>query len=171
MLRHVLLQNVILDRSLQLVDRHPLTLRRRDVEAEQHRGGTIDRHRGGHAIERDPVEERLHVGKTRDGDATLADLAFRPGMIRVVAHERWKIERDREPGLPALQEELVSLVRVLGGAEARELAHRPETPAIHGRMDAAGIRVLARELDATFVVDPANRAECKPVPPRAPIPS
>ena len=92
-LRHVLLQDVVLHRALQLLDRHALTLGRRDVEAEQHRGGAIDRHRGGDAVERNPVEERLHVGEARDGDAALADLALRPRMVGVVAHERRESRR------------------------------------------------------------------------------
>src|SRR6266540_1985856 len=51
------------------------------VEAEQHGGRAVDRHRGRDPVERDPVEQRLHVGQARDGDAALAHLALRPRMV------------------------------------------------------------------------------------------
>src|SRR5262249_49570781 len=44
-----------------------------------------------------------------------------------------------------LEQELEPPVRVLGPAEPREHAHRPKAPAIHGRIDAARERVLARK--------------------------
>ena len=87
-LRHVLLEDVVLDRALQLVDRHALLLRRGDVEAEQDRRRAVDRHRGGDLVERNPVEQGLHVGQARDRDAALADLALGAGMVGVVAHQR-----------------------------------------------------------------------------------
>ena len=67
-------------------------------------------------------------------------------MVGVVAHQGREIERDREPGLSALEQELVALVGVLGGAEAGELAHGPEPAAVHRGVDAAGERELARQL-------------------------
>ncbi len=65
-------------------------------------------------------------------------------MIGVVAHERGQIEGDGEAGL-ALREQITkALIGVFGGAEAGELAHGPEAAAIHGGMNAAGVRRLAR---------------------------
>jgi hypothetical protein len=39
------------------------------------------------------------------------------------------------------------LVGLLGGAEARELAHRPQPAAVHRRIDAAGERELAGQAE------------------------
>ena len=44
-------------------------------------------------------------------------------------------------------------VRLLGGAEAGELPHRPEPPAVHRRVDAARVRVDARVAEVALVVD------------------
>jgi hypothetical protein len=44
-----------------------------------------------------------------------------------------------------------ALVGLLGGAEARELAHRPQAPAIHRRVDAARERIAARQPDLGLV--------------------
>ncbi len=56
------------------------------------------------------------------------------------------------PVCPWREEELEALVGVLGGAEAGELAHRPQPAAVHARVDAAGVRELAREADARLRV-------------------
>src|SRR6185437_9018640 len=44
------------------------------------------------------------------------------------------------------------LVRLLGGAEARELPHRPEATAVHRRVDAAREREDARVAEIAVVV-------------------
>jgi hypothetical protein len=79
---------------------HALLLGRRDVEAEEDDRRPVDRHRDRDLVERDPVEERLHVGERRDGDAADADLAERARVVGVVPHERREVERDGEPVWP-----------------------------------------------------------------------
>ena len=151
--------------SLSMGDALPLG--RRDVEAEQHRGRAVDRHRGGDLVERDPVEQRLHVGQAGDGDAALAHLALGAGMVGVVAHQGGKVEGDREAGLAPLQQELVALVGVLGGAEAGELPHGPEPAPVHRGVDAAGVGELAREGRWRRPRRARGRAGCRPARPSA----
>ena len=142
-LRHVFLEDVVLHRAAQLRDRHALPLRRGDVEAEQNRRRAVDRHRRGHLIERNAREQRFHVGQARDRDPALADLSLGARMIGVVSHQRGEVERHRQPGLPALEQEFVAPVGVLGRAEPGELAHRPEPAPVHRGMDAARERIRA----------------------------
>jgi hypothetical protein len=144
-LRHVLLEDVVLYGSAQLRARHALTFRRRDVEAEQDDGRPVDGHRRRDLIERDPIEQRLHVGETGDRNARLPDLTLRPRVIGVVAHERREIERRREARLPMLEQELEARVRVGGTAEPGELPHGPQLPAVTRRVDAASKRVRPRQ--------------------------
>ena len=94
-------------------------------------------------LQRDAVEERAHVLQAGDRDADLADLALRQRMIGVVAHLRRQVEGDREAGRAVFQQVAVALVRLLGGGVARVLAHRPEAAAIHRRLDAARVGILA----------------------------
>ncbi len=169
-LRHVLLEDVVLDRPLEPVDRHALLLRRRDVEAEQHRGGAVDGHGGGDLVERDPVEQGLHVGEAGDGHAALPHLALGAGMVGVVAHQGREVEGDGEAGLAALQQELVALVGVLRGPEPGELPHGPE-PARGTSWDGCrgcrGTRPAGRGRAADRAAD---RAGCRAARPRAPTP-
>ena len=82
------------------VARDALLLGDRDVEREQHRRGRVDRHRRRDLVERDAVEQHAHVVERVDRDADAADLAARQRVVRVAAHLRRQIERDREAGLP-----------------------------------------------------------------------
>ena len=146
----------------------PWLLGRGDVEAEEHGGRTVDRHRGGDLVQRDAVEQRLHVGQARDGDAALPHLALGAGMVGVVAHQGGKVECDREAGLAPLQQELVALVGVLGRAEAGELPHGPEPAAIHRGVDAAGIGKVAGQSGGGDARRVEIERRCRPARPSRP---
>src|SRR5579872_6252550 len=51
---------------------------------------------------------------------------------------------------------MIALVRLLRVSEAGELAHRPQTAAIHRRMDPARIRVLTRLPEIALQVERGN---------------
>ena len=153
LLRDVLLQDVRLDRPAQLRRRHALLLADRDVEGEQDRRRRVDGHRRRHLAEGDAVEERLHVRERIDRHPLAADLAERALVVRVVAHQRRHVERGREPCLAVLEQVAEALVRLRRGAEARELAHRPELAAVHRGIDAAREGMDAGIAEVAVVVD------------------
>src|SRR5439155_1077077 len=80
-------------------------------------------------------------------------LAERARMVGVVAHQRRHIEGGREPRLAVLEQVAEALVRLLGRAEAGELAHRPELASVHRRVDAARIGIDAGIPEIAVVVD------------------
>ena len=142
----VLLEHVVLHRAAQAVARDTLPLRDELVEQQQQRGRGVDRHRGGDLVERDPVEERLHVGDRVDRHAGTPDLAVRTRVVRVVPELRGEVERDREARL-ALREQVPEAgVRLLGRAEPCVLADRPRAAAVHVRVRAARERERAGRL-------------------------
>ena len=71
-------------------------------------------------------------------------------MVGVVAHQSWQIERGRKAGLALRKQITEALIGVFGGAEAGELAHRPEPAAMHCRVNAARVRWLARVTEIAF---------------------
>ena len=92
-------------------------LGRDDVEREQPRRRRVDRHRRVHLVQRDAVEQRVHVALVGDRHADLADLAAGELVVGVVAGLRRQVEGDRQPRLalgevPAV--ELVGLPRSNG---------------------------------------------------------
>ena len=117
--RDVLLEDVVLDRAAQRVRRDALLLGDELVEQQQERRRRVDRHRRRHLAERDPVEQHLHVGERVDRDAGPPDLALGARIVGVEPELRRQVERDREPGLPALEQVAEALVRLLGRREAR----------------------------------------------------
>ena len=75
MLGLVLLQNVVLDRPSEHAHVDALLFGGGDVEAVEDDRRPVDRHRDGDLIERDPLEETLHVGERGDRHTADADLA------------------------------------------------------------------------------------------------
>src|SRR5256885_12228117 len=75
-------------------------------------------------------------------------------MIGVVAHQRREVERDRQPGLAVLEQELVPLIGVFRRPEAGELPHGPQAAAVHRRVNPAREWVLPRRAELTRVVEP-----------------
>ena len=142
--RRVLLEDVVLDGAGQLLARHALLLGGRDVERQQDRRGAVDREAGADLVQRDAVEQDLGVGQRVDGDADPADLLAVLGVVGVVAALRRQVERDRQPGAALVQQVAVATVGLLGGAEARILAERPQLAAVAAREVAAGERIRRR---------------------------
>jgi len=73
-------------------------------------------------------------------------------VVRVVAHQRRHVEGGREAGLSVVEQVAEALVRLRGGAEAGELAHRPQLRAVHRRVDAAGERIDTWIAEVALVV-------------------
>ena len=134
--RDVLLEDVVLDGAAQRRAGDALLLGDELVEQEQQRRRRVDRHRRRDLVERDPVEQDLHVGERVDRDAGAADLALGERVVGVVAELGRQVERDREAGLPAVEQVAVALVRLLGRREACVLADRPRPAAVHVRVRA-----------------------------------
>ena len=74
-------------------------LRHRHVQREQPGRRRVDRHGGVHLVERDAVEERVHVALVGDRHADLADLAAGELVVGVVARLGGQIEGHRQPRL------------------------------------------------------------------------
>ena len=132
---------------------HALGLRRGDVQREQDRRRRVDGHRRRDVTQRQAIEQHRHVRQAGDRDADPADLALRGRGVGVVAHLGRQVEGDRQAGLALLQQVAEPPVGLLGRREPRVLAHRPEAAAVHGRLDAAGERVLARPAEVARLVE------------------
>src|SRR3954454_18261909 len=151
LLGDVLLEDVRLDRAGEMLRADAFVLGRDDVVGEHDRRRRVDRHRHGDLAEVDAGEEVLHVVERVDRDALAADLAERPPVVGVVAHERRHVERRAETGLAVVEQVAEALVGLLGGAEAGELAHRPQPAPVHAGVYAARERIAAGQTDLVAV--------------------
>ena len=121
----ILFQNIILHRAGELAYLHPLLFGDRDIERQQDAGRRVNRHRGADAVERQAVEQRLHIFQAGNRDANLAHFAFGHRMVRIVAHLRWQIKGDREPRRALREQEMVAFIRFFRRSEACILPHCP----------------------------------------------
>ena len=140
----------------QLRARHAGLLGGHDVHRPDHGGGRVDGHRGADLADRQAVEQDLHVRQAADRHAAGPELALGHRVVMVVAVQGRHVVRDREAGAAGGDQLLEAIVRVLGGAEAGEHAHRPQPAAMAGRMDAAREGRLAGQAEVVDLV-PADR--------------
>ena len=142
---HELLEDVVLDGPRELALRHALLLGRDDVAGEHRQHRAVHRHRHADLVERNAVEQDLHVLDRVDRHARLADVARHARVVAVVAAVRGEVERDRH-ALPAAGERLaVEGIALLGGRKARVLADRPRPHRVHRRLRPAHVRREARQ--------------------------
>ena len=86
LLRDVFLQNVVLECPAELLERNSPPFRHRQVHCKDDRSRAVDGHRRRHLIQRDTVEQPLHVLQRGDGDAAVADFPARLRMVGIQAH-------------------------------------------------------------------------------------
>ena len=98
---HELFEDVVLQRAGELVGRDALLFGGDDVHGHDGQRGAVHGHGDGHLVERDAVEEDLHVLDRIDGDAGLADVADNARVIGVIAAVGGQVERDGEARLAA----------------------------------------------------------------------
>ncbi|GBD29431.1 hypothetical protein HRbin32_00520 [bacterium HR32] len=151
--RHVLLQDVVLDGPVQAVPRHPLALGHAEQQSQQDGRRSVDGHGHRHAVQGDAVQQDLHVRQGAHRHPDLSDLRFRCGVVGVVAHLGGQVKGHAQPGLPLFQQEPVAPVGLLRGRVARVLSHGPQPATVQGRVDAPGVRELAREAQVAQVVE------------------
>ncbi len=116
---------------------HALFLGGDDVEGHDRQHGPVHGHGDRHLVQRDAVEEGLHVAQGTDGHAGLAHVADDARVVAVVAAVGGQVEGHRQTALPAGQVASVEGVALLGRAEAGVLAHRPGVGDVHCGIGAA----------------------------------
>ena len=132
---HELLQDVVLDGAGEVSARHALFLGRHDVKGHDGQHGSIHGHRDAHPVERNALEQPLHVFYTVDGHAGLAHIARHPGVIAVIAAVGRQVEGHTQSLLAFRQILSVEGIGSLGSAEPRILSNGPRSLGVH-----AGIR-------------------------------
>ena len=146
---HELLEDVVLDRSVEQLAIDALLLARDDEESEHGDDRPVHRHGHRHLVERDAVEQDLHVLDRVDRDARLADIAHHARMVAVITAMSREVEGDRQTLLPGGKVPAIESVGFLGCRKARILADRPGPPGIHRCAHAAREGRKARQAGST----------------------
>ena len=142
---HELLENVVLDRSAQLVLRHALLFGRHHVAGQHRQHGAVHGHGDADLVQRNLVEQDLHVLHRVNRHAGLADVAGHARMVGVVAPVGGQVERHRH-ALPAGGQRLaVEGIGLFGGRKTGVLADRPRAHRVHRGLRAANEGLEARQ--------------------------
>ncbi len=141
-----------MQRAAQLRHREAALLGIDDIHGPDNGGGAVNGHRSGDFIQRQAVEQDLHVRQRGDSDAAFAKFASSQVMVGVIAVERGHIESGREAGLALGKQVLETRIGILSRAKTREHAHRPRFGAVHRRLHAASIGIFARHPQVAAIV-------------------
>ena len=137
---HELLEDIVLNGTGELLLLYAGFLGRYDVERQDRQHGTVHGHRHGHLVQRNAVEEHLHVLYRADGHAGLTHVAYHTGVVGIITAVRSQVESHRQTFLSGSQ---VAAVEGVGFGRRREtgvLTHRPGAHHIHGGVRSAKIR-------------------------------
>jgi len=134
---HELLEDVVLDRAAELVERAALLEAGHNVEGQYRQYGAVHGHRHGHFVQRNAVEQHFHILYRADRYAGFADVAHYARMVGIVAAVRSEVERHRQAFLARGEVTAVECVGFGGGREAGVLADRPRTHYVHRAVRAA----------------------------------
>ena len=134
---HELLEDVVLDRTRQLIEGASLLQTGHDVERQDRQHGAVHGHRHRHAVEGNAVEEHLHVLYRADRYAGLTDVAHYARVIGVVAAVCRQVECHRQTLLSGSQVAAIECVGLFGRRETGVLADGPGTHHVHRRIGAA----------------------------------
>ena len=129
---HELLEDVVLDRAGEVRLCDALLLGGDDVARQHRQHGAVHGHRHAHLVERDAVEEQLHVLDGIDSHTRLSDIAGHARMVAVIAAVGGEVEGDGQALLPGGEIGAVEGVGLLRRREAGILPDRPGPVGVHG---------------------------------------
>ncbi len=126
-----------MDGTGKLVHTDTLLLGGHDVERQDGEHSPVHRHRDGHLVEGNLVEQDLHIEDGVHGHTCFADVAHHARVVGVVATVGGQVKGDGEALLSGSQVAAVEGVGLFGGGESGVLADGPRTERIHHRIGSA----------------------------------
>ena len=137
---HEFLQNIILDGARKLFRFETLLFGGYDKKRHDGNHRAIHRHGNRHLIERNLIEQHLHVFHSINGYPGFPHIAKYPRMVRIVAAVGGQVESDRQAFLSGRQIAPIKCVAGLCGGETCILADGPGLGNEHAAVRAAQIR-------------------------------
>ena len=128
-----------MDRTGQLLLLDALFFGSNDVAGQYREYRTVHGHRDGDLVERNAVEQDLHVFNGINGYASLADVTNNACVVGVIAAVRCQVEGDRNALTTGSQCLAVKRIGGFRGRETGVLADGPWTHGIHGGLRATDV--------------------------------
>ena len=132
---HVFFEDVVLDGAIEQFWLHALFFRGNYVKGHDRDHCSIHGHGDAHLIQRDFVEENLHIQNAVHGHTGFAHITDYAGMIGIISTMRGQVKGNGKPFLPHRQVAAIKGVGFFRGGKARVLTDGPGTLHVH-----AGVR-------------------------------
>ena len=100
---------------MQLLLLHALLLGSDDVESQNGQHSAVHSHRYTHFVERNLVEQNLHIKDAVDSHASFANVAYNALVVRVISTVSGQVESHRQTFLTGGNVAAVESVALLGG--------------------------------------------------------
>ena len=152
----ILLQNIVLNSTLQLVSWYTLLLCNSDVHSQQNGCRCVDSHGSGNLAQVNLVEENFHISKGVNSNTNLAYLALRNSIIGIITNLSRQVESTRQTSSTGLNQIAITLVGLCSSGETCIHTHSPETTAIHSRLYTTSIWIHTREANFIGIVSILN---------------
>ena len=137
---HKFFQDIVLNGSGQLLQGSPLFQSGNNIESQDRKHGTVHGHRYGHLIQRDLIEQDLHVQDRVDSHTGFTDIPDHTRVVGVVSTVSSQVECHRQTFLSGSQIAAIESIRFFSGRESGILTDRPGTQRVHGRIRSTEIR-------------------------------
>ena len=128
---HEFLQNIVLDGTGHFFKLGSLLQTGIDIKRHDGQHGTVHRHGYGHLVQRNAVEQYLHVLQRADGYTGLTNVTHYTFVVGVVTAVRSQVKRHRQTFLTGSQITAIERIRFFGRRETCILTDCPRTQGVH----------------------------------------
>ena len=150
--RRIFFQDIVLNRTSQLVGRNPLLFTNGHIHGKQYRGRRIDGHGGADLVEGNLIKKDFHIPQRINGHSHFPHLSYGHFIVRIVPDLRGEIKSHGQSCLALIQQKPVSVVGFFCSSKTRILAHGPVSTPVHGWLNPSGIGVFPRKSNLFQVI-------------------
>ena len=143
---HELLQNIVLNSTTEKLLLHTLFLSSNNVETHYRKHSSVHGHGDRHLVQRNTVEQDLHILNGIDSDSSHTDISSHTRMIRIISTVSSKIEGNRQTLLTGSKILTVEGIGSLSSRETSILTNGPGLLRVHGSIRTTSEREDGRSI-------------------------
>jgi len=147
---HEFFQNIILDSTCHFFQLGTLFQTCIDIECHNRKHSTVHSHGHGHLVQRNSIEQHLHVLQGTNGYTRLADITHHAFVVGVITTVSGQVESYRQTFLAGSQITTIECIGFFGCGETGILTDGPGTQGVHHRIRTTQIRRKSGSIAQVF---------------------
>ena len=148
----ILLQDIILNGTLQLACRNTLLLSNCNVHSQQYGSWSVDSHRSRNLTKINLVEKGFHISQRVNSNAYLTNFTLRNWIIGVITNLSWQVESAGQASCTGCNQLTITCIGLLSSGETSIHTHGPETATIHGWLYTTSERIHTRIANLLYIL-------------------